>query len=69
MLLIHVVASLRLSGIIDGSGLSATFGKSEVKKIHEENLSQLSVMSEEEILSEQQKVYQMLGRLALCQYL
>ncbi|KAL4237863.1 RNA polymerase II associated protein 1 [Mactra antiquata] len=48
------------SSIVDGSGLSATFGKSEVKKIHEENIQQLSAMSEEEIVNEQQKLLQML---------
>ncbi|XP_045186711.2 RNA polymerase II-associated protein 1-like [Mercenaria mercenaria] len=49
-----------MPSIIDGSGLSATFGKTEAHKIHEENLNCLSQMSEEEVLEEQRKLMQTL---------
>ena len=46
---------------IEGTGLSASFGKDEVQRIHQENLQKLHQMGEEEILAEQQKLLQMLG--------
>lgn len=49
--------------LIDGSGLSATFGRTEVHKIHEENVARLSQMSQEEVLEEQRKLLETLGNL------
>ncbi|KAJ8308079.1 hypothetical protein KUTeg_012953 [Tegillarca granosa] len=46
--------------VIEGTGLSATFGKEEAMKIHEENLQKISAMSTDEILEEQKKLLQML---------
>ncbi|KAK3093836.1 hypothetical protein FSP39_020762 [Pinctada imbricata] len=48
------------SHVIEGTGISATFGKEEAQKIHHENLQKLQQMGEEEILEEQQKLLQML---------
>ena len=50
-----------VESVIEGTGLSATFGKEEVRKIHEENVKTLSSMSEEEIIAEQKKLLEMLG--------
>lgn len=49
------------SHIIQGTGLSATFGGEEAQKIHQENLSKLSSMTPEEIIEERNKLLQMLG--------
>ncbi|XP_033733915.1 RNA polymerase II-associated protein 1-like [Pecten maximus] len=46
--------------LVEGLGLSATFGKDEVKQIHQENTEKLAAMSEDEILQEQQKLIEML---------
>ncbi|XP_022334117.2 RNA polymerase II-associated protein 1-like isoform X2 [Crassostrea virginica] len=48
------------SHIIQGSGLSATFGEEEAQKIHQENLGKISSMSPEEILEERNKLLQMI---------
>lgn len=47
--------------VIEGTGLSATFGKKEALKIHQENLQKISELSSDEILEEQKKLLQMLG--------
>ena len=53
--------------MIEGTGLSATFGRDEARKIHEENVNKLTTMSEEEIMAEQKKLLQSLGNfLHLC---
>ena len=49
------------SKVIEGTGLSATFGKDEATFIHQENLQKLSSMSENEILVEQEKLLKSLG--------
>lgn len=49
------------SHIIQGTGLSATFGGEEAQKIHQENLSKLSSMTPKEIIEERNKLLQMLG--------
>lgn len=46
--------------LIEGTGLSATFGKDEVRKIHQENLQKLQSMSESEIAEEQRKLLEIL---------
>ena len=48
--------------VIEGTGLSATFGKEEARKIHEENMNKLACMSEEEIIAEQRKLLKTLGK-------
>ncbi|XP_025104484.1 LOW QUALITY PROTEIN: RNA polymerase II-associated protein 1-like [Pomacea canaliculata] len=48
------------SHIVDGRGLSASQAETEARSIHEENMSKLAKMSEEEILEEQKKLLQML---------
>jgi hypothetical protein len=58
---INSFIDVEMPSIIDGSGLSATFGKTEAHKIHEENMGHLSQMSEEEVLEEQRKLLQTLG--------
>lgn len=47
---------------MDGRGLSASQAETEARSIHEENMSKLAKMSEEEILEEQKKLLQMLGK-------
>lgn len=54
------VSSESGSHIIQGTGLSATFGGEEAQKIHQENLSKLSSMTPEEIIEERNKLLQML---------
>lgn len=51
------------SQIIQGTGLSATFGEEEAQKIHQENLNKISSMSPEEILEERNKLLQMIGMI------
>ena len=51
--------------VIEGTGLSATFGRDEARKIHEENMNKLTAMSEEEILAEQRKLLQTLGKVLI----
>ena len=51
--------------VIEGTGLSATFGRDEARKIHEENMNKLTAMSEEEILAEQRKLLQTLGKILI----
>lgn len=46
---------------IEGTGLSATFGKDEAIKIHQENVQKLHSMPEAEIYEEQQKLLEILG--------
>lgn len=55
------VSSESGSHIIQGTGLSATFGGEDAQKIHQENLSKLSSMTPEEIIEERNKLLQMLG--------
>ena len=55
--------------MLEGTGLSATFGTDEVRKIHEENVNKLAGMSQEEIMAEQSKLLQTLGKLALQRYI
>ena len=55
--------------LIEGTGLSATFGTDEVRKIHEENVNKLAGMSQEEIMAEQSKLLEMLGKLAVKRYI
>ncbi|XP_071163795.1 RNA polymerase II-associated protein 1-like [Mytilus edulis] len=45
---------------IEGTGLSATFGKDEAIKIHQENVQKLHSMPEAEIFEEQQKLLEIL---------
>lgn len=45
---------------IEGTGLSATFGRDEAIKIHQENVQKLHSMPESEIFEEQQKLLQVL---------
>ena len=49
--------------VIEGTGLSATFGKDEADKIHQENIHKLQSMSEAEIMEEQRKLFEVLGEL------
>jgi len=49
--------------IVDGSGLSATFGQKEVADIHLENMEKISHLSADEIREEREKLLQELGRL------
>jgi hypothetical protein len=49
--------------LIEGTGLSATFGKDEVMKIHHENVHKLRSMSQLEIAEEQRKLLEILGML------
>lgn len=49
------------SHIIEGTGLSATFGEEEAKNIHRENIQVLSQMTKEDILAEQKKLFESLG--------
>ena len=49
------------SRVVDGTGLSATFGKMEAEKIHQENEERLAKMSSDEIIAEQQKLLETLG--------
>lgn len=51
---------LEVQTVIEGTGLSATFGKDEARKIHEENMTKLASMSEEEIIAEQRKLLETL---------
>ena len=53
---------VEVPSVIEGSGLSATFGRDEARKIHEENVNKLAAMTEEEILAEQRKLLEMLGK-------
>ncbi|XP_060076312.1 RNA polymerase II-associated protein 1-like [Ylistrum balloti] len=46
--------------LVEGRGLSATFGKDEARQIHQENTEKMTAMSEAEILQEQQKLIEML---------
>ena len=67
-LYVHFVCFLvepitEFGSVIEGTGLSATFGTDEVRKIHEENVNKLAGMSQEEIMAEQSKLLQMLGEL------
>ncbi|XP_067681020.1 RNA polymerase II-associated protein 1-like [Haliotis asinina] len=48
------------SRIVQGSGLSATLGTTEARKIHEENLEKLSTMTQEEIDEEREKLMEMM---------
>ncbi|XP_048259249.1 RNA polymerase II-associated protein 1-like [Haliotis rufescens] len=48
------------SRIVQGSGLSATLGTSEARKIHEENLDKISTMTQEEIDEERKKLMEMM---------
>ena len=54
--------------VIEGTGLSATFGTDEVRKIHEENVNKLAGMSQVEIMAEQSKLLEVLGKLAVQRY-
>ena len=47
--------------LVEGAGLSQGAAEVEAKQIHEDNLSKLSSMGEEEILAEQRKLLEMLG--------
>ena len=54
------------SSLVSGQGLSIAgaspeFARKEVEKIHEENVLQLSAMTEDEILQEQEKMKKLLG--------
>ena len=49
--------------LIEGTGISATFGKDEVMKIHHENVHKLRSMSQSEIAEEQRKLLEILGTL------
>ena len=51
------------SQIIQGTGLSATFGEEEAQKIHQENLGKISSMTPEEILEERHKLLQTIGMI------
>lgn len=46
--------------LIEGTGISATFGKDEVMKIHHENVHKLRSMSQSEIAEEQRKLLEIL---------
>lgn len=46
--------------LVQGVGLSATFGKDEAIQIHQENLAKMAAMSDAEIVQEQQKLVDML---------
>ncbi|XP_046551211.1 RNA polymerase II-associated protein 1-like [Haliotis rubra] len=48
------------SRIVQGSGLSATLGTTEARKIHEENLEKISTMTQEEIDEERKKLMEMM---------
>ncbi|KAL5008923.1 hypothetical protein ScPMuIL_014504 [Solemya velum] len=50
------------SHIIEGTGLSATFGEEEAKNIHRENIQVLSQMTKEDILAEQKKLFESLDQ-------
>lgn len=56
------------SSLVSGEGLLAVGGdrdsvRKDMRKIHQENIDQLSKMSEEEIVQEQNKIKQQLGTL------
>ncbi|KAK3595521.1 hypothetical protein CHS0354_021622 [Potamilus streckersoni] len=56
----NLAASSGSSTVVEGTGLSATFGKEEAHRIHQENLQTLSVTSQDEILAEQKKLLETL---------
>lgn len=56
------------SAFVSGQGLVAAgatleAAQQEIAKIHEENVSTLSALTEKEILEEQEKVKRMLGKI------
>jgi hypothetical protein len=46
---------------VDGRGLSASGAEKEARSIHEENLNKIAEMTQEEILTEQQQLMEILG--------
>ena len=59
------------SGVISGEGLMSVGvapeeAQEEVGKIHQENVERLSRLSEGEILEEQDRIRQLLGKCVLC---
>ncbi|KAL3875002.1 hypothetical protein ACJMK2_037944 [Sinanodonta woodiana] len=56
----QLVVSRDSSSVVEGTGLSATFGKEEAHRIHQENMQTLSAMSQDEILAEQKKLLETL---------
>ena len=54
--------------LVEGAGLSQGAAEVEAKQIHEDNLSKLSSMGEEEILAEQRKLLEMLGEYLYVYY-
>jgi hypothetical protein len=52
-------------GLQDGDAGQPSAAMTELQQIHEENLKTLSSMSEKEILEEQAKLKQMIGRYSI----
>lgn len=62
------VATQGGSNVVSGSGLSHNQPEDEAKKIHQENADKLAAMTQEEILKEQQKLMDSLGKYLKCAY-